>query len=138
MSRYVGMWIYGGATARTLTTTPVILDDWVLAASGPGADADPDFGTVTIKVPGIYVSYCMLSFIGTTGDTYYVEFRVNGVVGAAFRGSVDGITSGTAQFSAMGGARLHEGDVVSVYVYSDNAGGSTFTLVDGQFGLFNA
>lgn len=135
MIRIGGLWNYAAAQLDTVNTTPTIFRSWE-HASGVGIDADAAAGTVTIKQPGFHLAYAMLSFIGTTGDTYFAEFRVNGAVGAGFRCSVDGLTDGVSHMSVMGGSVLNVGDVISLYIYSDNAAGSNFTLVDAQFGVF--
>jgi len=131
-----GLWNYKATQLDTVNDTPTIFRSWEAANSILGVDADNVAGTLTIKQPGVYVGYAMLSFMGTTGDTYFVELRVNGGLGLGFRAGVDGITGGMSHMSVMGAAQLNVGDVISLYVYSDNAAGSNFTLVDGQFGVF--
>lgn len=136
-SRVGGLWIANVPTAVALTTVPGKLTAWVNEGTIPGCtDVDADEGTVVIKVPGWYVAHCSLSFDGDAGRTFYAEFRVNGLVGTHCRGSAEGIASGgRVNIAFIGAAFLHEGDVVTVYVYSDLA--ATMTLVDGQFGLFS-
>lgn len=137
MYRIGGLWNYAATQLDTVNTTPTIFRSWEHANTPQaGIEVDATAGTLRILQPGLYLAYAMLSFIGTTGDTYFAEFRVNGAVGAGFRCCVDGITGGVSHMSVMGGSQLHEGDVVSLYVYSDNAAGSNFTLVDAQFGVF--
>lgn len=137
MFRIGGLWNYGATQLDTVDTTPILFRSWEHANSPQmGIEVDKAAGTLRILQPGLYLAYAMLSFIGTTGDTYFAELRVNGAVGVGFRCSVDGITGGVSHMSVMGGSRLNVGDVVSLYVYSDNAAGSNFTLVDAQFGLF--
>lgn len=137
MARFAGLWSVAGDGIANLTTTPVALTSWENAGDGPGCNATREGGRIIVKVPGYYAAFCMLSFIGATGDTYYAEFRVNGEVGSWFRSSVDGVDNATSHLALMGAALLHEGDVIQIYVYSDNAGGATFTHTDGQFGIFS-
>lgn len=135
-TRFAGLWTYAASTADEVDTTPAIMSGWE-TGSGRGVDYDAETGKFTVKVPGFYIGYLMLSFIGVTGDTYFFEMRVNDAVGSGFRGSVDGLTAGVSNVAVMGGALLNVGDVVSTYVYSDNAGGSAITPVDAQFGLLS-
>lgn len=136
-SRIGGLWITNVPTAVALTTVPTLLTAWVNEGTVAGwTDVDADAGTVTIRTPGWHLAHCSLSFDLDAGRTAYAEFRVNGLVGSHFRASVEGIASGgRVNIHFMGGANLHKGDVVSVYVYSDLA--ATMTLVDGQFGVFS-
>lgn len=139
LSRFGGLWVTNIPTAVATTTVPSILTAWTLQGSGPkGAtgQADADAGTITIRTPGWYLAHCSLSFDGDAGRTFYAEFRVNGVVGSHYRASAEGIASGgRVNLAFLGGANLHRGDVVSIYVYSDLA--ATMTIVDGQFGLIS-
>lgn len=136
-SRIGGLWITNVPTAVALSDVPAVLTAWVNAGTMPGwTDVSATAGTVTVRKPGWYLAHCALSFDLDAGRTAYAEFRVNGVVGSHFRSSVEGIASGgRVNLSILGGAFLHEGDVVTIYVYSDLA--ATMTLVDGQFGIFS-
>jgi len=137
LTKFAGLWNYATSALWTVNTTPTKFNGWEHSQNGPGVEADHNFGHIRIEQPGTYIAYAFLSFIGTTGDTYFVEFRENGNVGAGFRACVDGITGGVSHVSLMGAANVDPGDVIEMYIYSDNAGGSNFTLVDGQFGLFS-
>lgn len=135
--QFGGLWTYGGTDSLTLDTTPILMTLWDNAASiSPGVTSDLSQDGLVIKVPGIYFGYCSLSFTADAAEIVTAEFRVNGVVGATFRGSAEGIASGgRVNLMFMGAANLNVGDVVQVYVYSDTST-TTFTLVEGQFGLF--
>lgn len=138
MSRFGGLWTYAAWTP--IVDVPEADEDahkvtWEHGV-GVGVGTDEDEGNITIKVPGFYIGYAMLSFIGTTGVTYFFEFRVNGAVGAGFRATADGLTGGTVNVSLMGGANFNEGDVVALYIYCDEDG-ENLTLVDGQFGVMS-
>ena len=136
MGRFAGLWTYGGAASLALTTAPVPMTLWTLASDGPGVDASLADDGLHIKVPGFYAAYATMSFTADAGETIYAELRVNGLTGSGFRISAEGIASGgTVSMLVMGAANLNVGDVVQVYVYSDNVA-TTFTLVDGQFGVF--
>lgn len=136
-TKYGGLWNYATATLETVTTTPAKLTSWEHAQDGPGVNADKTLARLIVEQPGMYIAYAHLSFMGTTGDTYFFEFRENGNLGAGFRNCVDGLTGGVSHVSLMGAADANIGDAIELYVYSDNAGGSNFTLVDGQFGLLS-
>jgi len=137
LSRFGGLWTYANATP--IVDVPEADEDahkltWD-HESALGVDADIS-GDITIKVPGVYMGFFMASFIGTTGVTYFFEFRVNGAVGAGFRCTADGLTGGAVNVSMIGASAFHEGDVVSVVVYCDEDG-ENLTLVDGQFGVIS-
>lgn len=138
LSRFGGLWTHDGVAAMTLDTTPVLLTLWDHAAElSPGVTCSLADDGLHIKVPGFYVAYCSLSFAADAGEIVTAEFRVNGLVGAAFRGSAEGLASGgRVNVMFLGAAKLDKGDVVQVYVYS-SAASTTFTLVEGQFGLFS-
>lgn len=135
LSRWAALWTTSGSqAAKTLTTAPTLLDRWISAHDGPGVDAQAASDGIRIKVPGTYLAIANISFIGATGDTYTMQLRVNGA-GTDIRSTVDGLSNATSFMSIMAAAPLSEGDVVSVYVFSDNGAGSTFTLTNGQFGV---
>lgn len=135
--RFAGLWLTNGSGLWNLTTTPVALNTWDHANDGLGGlDATTNNGQIIIKRPGIYAAYCSLTFTVTAGHVVYAEFRVNGAVGAWFRAHAEGIASGgPVNMFLLGASALNENDVVQVYVYSDQAGGTNFVHVDGQFGL---
>lgn len=137
LERWAGLWTIGASGLVNLTTTPVLLNSWENAVDGPGCDANVSGGQITIKVPGFYVAYASITFTATAGDTIYFEFYLNGVQNIVrFRNHAEGIASGGAvNVAILGGANMKIGDVVQIYMYSDNAGGTNFVHVDGQFGL---
>lgn len=139
LTRFAGLWLRGGSGLWNLTTTPVALNTWEHANDGHGGiDAQVPYGQIIIKKPGYYIGYCSLTFTVTAGHIVYAEFYVNGAAGAGFRAHAEGIASGgPVNLFLMGGSDLNENDVVQVYVYSDQAGGTNFVHVDGQFGVMS-
>lgn len=139
LSRFGGLWLRGGSGLWNLTTTPVALNTWESANDGIGGiDAQVNNGQIICRVPGFYVAYCSLTFTVTAGHVIYAEFYQNGLRGAGFRAHAEGIASGgPVNLFIIGAANLDIGDVVQVYVYSDQAGGTNFVHVDGQFGMIN-
>lgn len=136
LTRFGGLWIDDGFTAISVDDTSAIFTSWEHGAAGPGTTVDADAGTLRVDIAGFYIGYCNISALVAAADTVFFEFRVNDVAWGAFKGSAEGIASGgVVNIAFMGGARLNEGDVVSVYVYSNNAGGTAVTPVDAQFGL---
>lgn len=139
LSRFGGLWLSGGSAIWNLTTTPVALNTWESVSDGAGGiDAQLNNGQIIIRVPGFYAAYCSLSFTIEAGSVLYAEFWVNGALGNQFRAHAEGIASGgPMNLFILGAANLKENDVVQVYVYSDQAGGTDFVHVDGQFGLIS-
>lgn len=139
LSRFAGLWLRGGSGLWNLTTTPAALNTWNHANNGHGGiEATVNNGQIIIKKPGYYIGYCSISFTVTAGSIIYAEFYVNGVPGAGFRAQAEGIASGgPVNLFLMGGSDLNENDVVQVYVSSDQAGGTNFIHVDGQFGVIS-
>jgi hypothetical protein len=138
LSRFAGMWSYANATP--IVDVPeadeaVEVLTWQ-HATALGAEADSTAGTIRIEAPGFYLGYFFASFIGTTGITYFFEFRANGIVGAGFRCTADGVTGAAVNVAMMGGANFDEGDVITVVVYADEDG-ENITVVDGQFGVIS-
>lgn len=137
LSRFGGLWTYGGVATQALDTTPTILSLWAHAADGPGVNADVAASSLTIKVPGYYAAYVSLTFSADAGQVVFAELRLNGSVGAGFRAAHEGIASGgVVNLFFMGAANMNANDQVSVYVY-DDSDGTTLTLIDGQFGVIS-
>lgn len=139
MNRIGGLWLAGGSGLWNLTTTPVALNTWDHANDGRGGiDADVVNGKIVCKVPGLYLAFVSLTFTVTAGHIIYAELRENDNApgGSQFRAHAEGIASGgPVNITLFGSANLNENDIVQVYVYSNQAGGTNFVHVDGQFGL---
>ena len=137
-SRFGGLWVQGGAGVWSLTNVPAALTSWTDASDGIGGiDADLVDGKIVVKVPGVYMLYASLSFTIPAGSILTAIFYVNGVAGG-YSARAEGIASGGPVNLFMIGAGMGDvGDVVQVYIYSDQAGGTNFTLVDGQFGALS-
>lgn len=135
LSRYGGLWTYANATAIDVPRSD---EDTVYltfeSGQGLGMDVDTTDGSITAKVPGTYMGFFNASFIGTTGVTYFFEFRENGLVGAGYRCTADGLTGGAVNVSMLAGSILEVGDKIQVAVYCDEDGESA-TIVDAQVGL---
>lgn len=104
--------------------------------NGVGIETEHLIGDFTVGVPGFHIVYAMLSFIGTTGVTYFFELRGTGGTGGFFRATADGLTGGTVNVALMGGAFFHEDDIASLYVWCDTDS-TSITIVDGQFGIIS-
>lgn len=135
LSRYGGLWTYANATAidvpRSDQTTVYLTFE---RGQGLGADVDTTDGSITTKVPGTYMGFFSASFIGTTGVTYFFEFRCNTEVGTGYRCSADGLTGAAVNVSMLSGSILEIGDKIQIAVYCDEDGEAA-TIVDAQFGL---
>ena len=73
LSRFAALWNYKTFTPFTVTTTPVKYTNWQNAQSGPGCVATTSADSITVQVPGTYVGLLSVSFMGTTGVTYFFE-----------------------------------------------------------------
>jgi len=137
LSRFGGMWTYANATP--LTDIPRA-DEAALKVTwqrgqGKGVEVDHLTGDFTVQVPGFYLAFATLSFIGTTGITYFFEMATPDSTGF-FRATADGLTGGAVNVALVGGSDFNEGDVVSLYIWCDEDG-ENITIVDGQFGLLS-
>lgn len=131
-----GLYTFQGAEVNSISALEH-LRQWELAAeSGPDADLGQD--AIVIKTPGTYFVHASLSFRGTAGVTYYAELRVNDarVQGGLLAAQHVPTTGEPFNMTVVGAGLLNEGDIVSVYVGSDEAGGANFQMLYGQFGLF--
>ena len=138
LSRFAGLWSIGNSGLWSAKTTPEALNAWSNATSAVGVDATVSGGKLICKVPGYYLAHCQLSANLQAGEIFHIELRVNGATGSGFRASAEGIASGgLVNMALVGVANLKIGDYVQVYVYSNNAAGATFELVDGQFGILS-
>lgn len=138
LSRFAGMQTYANATP--IVDVPEADETahkvtWQ-RSNGKGIDADHLTGNFTIVMPGIYIAYAMLSFIGTTGITYFFELRGAGGAGGFFRATADGVTGAAVNVALMGGTDFNEGDTVSLHVWCDEDG-ENIIIVDGQFGVIS-
>lgn len=138
--QYGGLWIDGGSASLALSTSPQLMTLWSQAASlSPGIDCDLAFDGLRVKVPGVYWGFCSMSFTADATEVVTAQFYVNGVaVTPVFRGSVEGIASGgRVNMAFFGAGKFSENDLIQIYIWS-SAAATTFTLVEGQFGMFAA
>jgi hypothetical protein len=94
-TRYAALWNYKTFTPFTSTTTPTKFNFWQNAQDGPACDASVTSDSITIKVPGVYLVMFSVSFMGTTGTTYFFEVYKNGVSSGSIRATADGLTGAT-------------------------------------------
>lgn len=136
--KVAGLVTQGGAVAQNVTTTPGLLVLWTTAGTVYGAKASTLHSRVQATVKGAYFVSASLSFQGgDAGDVYTVTVYKNGVA-TAYSASMTAESADTDyNIVVHGGLSLNGGDVVQLYVSTDNAGGSTFTLVHGQFGIWS-
>ena len=132
LSRGASLWTRAQSTAIDVPRsdeTPVAIANWD-RGHGVGMDTDAVNGTLTTTVPGNYLVMCSISFIGTTGITYFFELGQNDI-GHDFRATADGVTGASVNVSVFGVAIFEIGDTVSLYVYADEDG-EQITIVDAQ------
>jgi hypothetical protein len=137
LSRFGGLWTYANAVAIDVPRSDEDVVELTFEHSAElGMDAKADTGELVIKVPGYYFGVATISFIGTTGVTYFFEFRSNGELGGGYRASADGLTGGAVNVSLVGAGIFDVGDVITVRVYCDEDG-ETATIVDATVGLIS-
>lgn len=131
---YGSLLVYGGASAQSLTTTPAKLTAW--AANGAVSDSTTPSNSsdqITVDVAGDYWIHFNLCGTGTSTDYYIFRPAVNGT--AVSNVGVRFTNSGTGQFTVACDCivTLAAADIVTVYGESNQAGGSNYTAVYGQF-----
>jgi len=135
---YGGMSVLDGATAQTsLGTTPVKLTafDNDLPSSGVTPDSTTD-KDLTVSIPGDYLVHTHLSFSGSNSATVAVRVRVNDVEGDLGLTRKIGTGGDVGDCGFTGIITLAASDVVTLYVETDDGGGSDqITVVDGQITL---
>ena len=137
LSRGGSLWTRAQSTAIDAPKndeTAAVIGNWD-RGYGIGTDTDPVNGTMTTNIPGTYMVMCSISFIGTTGVTYFFELMQNGR-GHDFRATADGVTGASVNVSVFGVAIFEIGDTVSVHVTCDEDG-EQITIVDAQLVLLS-
>ena len=106
-------------------------------ASDLGIDAQLSTDSIRIEVPGNHFVQCTLSFYGEADVTYYAEIRVNGLTLGLVSTQEVTVASKPFNMTVIGAGTVDIGDLVSVYIGSDEAGGANFRLLYGQFGVMS-
>lgn len=137
LSRFAGLWTYANATPIDVPRSDETVVNLTFEHSAElGMDAQANTGKIIAKVPGYFLGMASISFIGTTGVTYFFEFRSNGELGGGYRACADGLTGAAVNVSLVGAGIFEVGDVITVRVYCDEDG-ETATIVDATVGLIS-
>ena len=104
-----------------------------------GIDAQLEQDAIRIKVAGNHFLNCGITFHGEANVTYFAELRRNGLRIAEGFMAAQEVTIADKPFhmAVFGAYTLREGDLISVYIGSDEAGGADFRMIYGQFGVMS-
>jgi len=132
-TRFAGLYTFDGTTVDTIWAMGQTRQ-WMYDAE-TGMDAQLGTDSIQIKVGGFHFVNCALSFYGDADVTYFVELRVNGAREGSGLMAAQEVTVVDKAFhvSVFGAGYLKVGDLVSVYVGSDEL--ASFQMVYGQFGV---
>ena len=127
------IYVDDGSTAQTgITATPVLFTGFAVDGLSSGITPDHTADSLTIVTDGIYIVLFENSYSGGGNDTIQFHIRVDGVEGVyATHGKMS--AGGDARSSMFAGIlSLSAAEVVTVYVESDNGGGSSLTAIDAS------
>lgn len=133
MGVYGEMLIVNSSTAQTgITTTPELMTGWTKNGVSNGVTLDYLNNQITVLYNGVYSISLGVSFSGTLNTEFLLHLRVDGVEQDEGLHRVIGTGGdvGSAGFTAL--KTLTAGQILTIYVASDDAGGSSFTPVDAQ------
>lgn len=129
---YAQIYVHDGATAQTsIATTPVLMTG--VASDGPEFSANADVANDRIILPSYAATWLVnfnCYFSGDANDSFQMHLRADAVEVpncAAGRKIGSGGDAGSNGFSCLYTAAAD--DVLTVYVESDDAGGSSITPI---------
>lgn len=130
------IYVTGGASAQTLSTTPTKLT--AFAADGAvsvGITLNNSDDSITVDVRGTYFIVADLNITGDTGNTYFFELRKNGTLipGTKSKVTLDH-ASQNVHLAIQSVQELNAADVITVYVYS-GSGTPNVTVEEGRLSL---
>jgi hypothetical protein len=111
------------------------LELWDYAFDGPGADANLNNYSLSVKQPGTYFFNFNASVDGPNSSSFVFEvFKNGGSIGFGAE-VVQPAAHHTQNVSIIGAYNMEVGDVLSVYFRAN--GNHALTLRYGQFGIFS-
>jgi len=130
---YIAM---GSAAQAGITLTPVIMNAWNTADgfNGPALNTTPAKASnqITIANAGLYHINFNISASGSPNETFHWEIRLDGVSTNKFGGRKLGGGGDLGASTLTTLSAITAGQVLSVYVNSENAGGASITAMDAQ------
>lgn len=126
-----------GSTAQTgVDTTPVLMTAWNTAAgsNGPSLNTTPAKASnqITADDAGTYLVLFSVDFTGDANDTFHCEIRVDGAVTGKRNGRKLNASGDQGSIGISTLLALTAGQVVTIYVESDDGAGASWTPEDGQ------
>lgn len=130
---YGGLYVAGGSTAQTLTTTPEKMTGWTTAFGENGITGDPTTDDdLTVGTAGTYWVEAHFSFTGVANVAYTMQLRKNGSAVAGVLCSHEPGDTAVKHMSFAGLVVCAATDVLTVYGESDEATDQNFTMFDCQ------
>jgi hypothetical protein len=129
---YGAMYVFGGATAQSLTTTSAKITAFTTNGISDNTTPLASSDQITVAIAGDYHISCTITLTGTSTHVYIFRPAINGTVvanvGTRFT------NAGTAQFQLAFAclSTLAASDVVTLYGESNQGGGSNVTVIDAQ------
>lgn len=136
------IFITDGITEQSsITTTPTLMTAWnaTEGSNGLAFNTAPAKASnqITIDKDGIYSIAFSVSAKDGNKKVFTWEIRVNGVVtGRRAQSKVGGGGEDNENISIHANLKLSDGDIVTIFIESDQAGGTSILMMQAQLTLF--